>query len=93
MALISVTPASTLRRGAARCGELLFLAQVLDSAGIWPGLMNALTGQWLAFVIFTMAGSAVYDLFDMVTRPDLSHVGPRPCNEETPLLPFEEDKE
>ena len=83
-------PASVVRRGAARCAELLFLGEFLDSSGICPGLTGIVHANFAGFVLMTVAASALYDFFDMLTRPDLEVAGQPPCNEESPMLPFDD---
>lgn len=92
MGQVRVNPASVVRRGIARASEILFCIQVLDSLSITTGLMAVALANFPAFILISLAFSAFYDLLDMVIRPDLSHIGKTPCNEDSPMLPFDKGK-
>ena len=86
------TPISALRRGFARCAETFFLGEFLDSVGIWHGLSRVIHANFAGFVLVVLACSCLWDLWDIVTRPDLSQIGEVPCNGESALLPFDDVK-
>lgn len=82
----------TLRRGTWRLGELYFLAQFLDLTGLAAGLLSSIEQHFAAFTMLTVACSSLYDLFDIINRPQLIDPGRRPCNEDSPMLPFDEER-
>jgi hypothetical protein len=71
---------------------LFFVGEILDRGRICYGLMRVVHAHMLGFVLTALAMSALWDLFDIVVRPDLRQIGKPPCKEETPMLPFSEDK-
>ena len=75
-----------------RCGELYFIAQALDALRITSGLLPTLTEHFAGFVLVTAAGSFLFDLFDVATRPDLRFLDAPSCNPDSPMLPLGEDK-
>jgi hypothetical protein len=77
---------SIVRRAFWRSGEIFFVAQVLDSFSIMPGLLAEVTKHFAAFVALTSAGSCLYDLFDYVNRPDLRGLDDPSCNKEDTSL-------
>lgn len=81
MMLSQFTLGRTLRRGGGRTGEIYFGAEILDKVNLCPGLSDAMwEGSHLPFVILaSLIGSALYDLWEMVTQPDIEGALTAPC--------------
>ena len=64
--------ASILRRGFSRCGEIGALVVFLDAVGIAPKAAAEMTSNLIGYTLVVCAASALYDLIDIVVRPDIS---------------------
>lgn len=69
---------TTIRRGFAHLGELLLIEQILFQTGILTSVHAPLydQGHFLGFVLYTLAGSALTDLFVIATKPESLPPGP-----------------
>jgi len=85
---ISIVTFSTIRRGLWRFGELFLVIQILDECGLTTGLYASLTNHLFVAALITVTCSALYDLFDITTRPDLAVVSDQSCIEAQPMLSF-----
>jgi hypothetical protein len=89
---ISALTFGTIRRGLWRFGELFVVIQILDGSGLTTGLYASLTDHLAPAALITVTFSALYDLFDMIARPDLTVVSEQSCNEVQPMLSFGDKK-
>lgn len=89
MGVLDLDLFSSCRRSLARCGEIYFAASVTDALHMTEGMTASLTENFGAFVLVSVAGSFLFDLFDTVTRPDLNPQKQASCNDDDPMLPLE----
>lgn len=85
---------SIFRRSLARAGEITFLAQIIEALGFCEGL-NALIWQSdnsLFYVFLAIGASALMDLFDVATRPDIPLIPEKSCNPSQQKLPSGDEK-
>ncbi len=71
---------------------MYFIAQVADACGLTEGVYLAITDHLLAYVVIATTVSALYDLIEVSTRPDLALKGGGACIDDAPMLSFEEEK-
>lgn len=83
-----IGPVAVIRRGFGHSGEIWLVTQVLSSFGIWSEPNRIIEANLGAFALFTIAGTALYELLEAAIRPDMQ----RPCNEDSPMLPFKDEK-
>jgi hypothetical protein len=83
---------SILRRGLWRAAEMYFLAQVTDAFGLSTGVYASITEHFIGYVVIALTFSALYDLGEVTSRPDLTVKGDGACIDGSPMLSFEEEK-
>jgi hypothetical protein len=77
---------SVFRRGLWRAAEVQFLIQVTDALGITENLFLVISQHLIAYVAVTIAGSGMYDIFDIILRPHTQQTLDPPCNDVPELL-------
>jgi hypothetical protein len=77
-----------IRRGLGHALELWGVTQLLQSFETWGLLNQIIETNRLAFALMMIAGTILFELFQMFERPDLSAA----CRDDSPMLPFPEDE-
>lgn len=78
---------SLFRRAMGRTGEIGTLLWFLDLIGVMPGYVQAIqdSGALTGSIFVCIGCSFIFDLFEIVTKPDMQL---RPCDDDEPELPM-----
>ncbi|MBA4757734.1 hypothetical protein [Sphingosinicella sp.] len=84
---------SIFRRSFLRAGEIAFFAQVLEFLGLFEGLNELIWSKqhFPGFLLIACAGSFLYDIVHVVTRPEIPLLPEKPCGQDEPRLPLEQE--
>jgi hypothetical protein len=75
------------RRALLRTSEVSFVGAVCDGFGVLPDFNEVFFGPYLpGYILVACALSMIYDILDILMRPDLD---PASCVDEGPELPLE----
>lgn len=79
---------TVIRRGLGHALELWGVTQILQSYELFASINREIETHALAFALITLVATALYELWQIATNPDLSAA----CRDDSPMLPFDKDE-